>query len=204
MTGKMSLVVLRSWSDCPPKIRAIAPPDDDRSIIIEPDHQGRFNEISQDDPRYNPRERTASAGAVLKRQKSAQDEIKEKVHNSGGGGFIGIDSNFNHNNMNSNKTLPLFIRRKTGQLERNLVNRHSYGGVCDNNSLVSPGAVNELDFVDVNGTEGRGGKFPAVTKAFSSLHLTSGKDGLSSRPGSACSPSPGKIRSFRVLINMYF
>ncbi|ODM97283.1 hypothetical protein Ocin01_09399, partial [Orchesella cincta] len=40
-SGKLSLVVLRSWSDGPPKIRAIAPPDDDRAIYV-PDHHGRF------------------------------------------------------------------------------------------------------------------------------------------------------------------
>lgn len=48
--GKMSLVVLRSWSDGPPKIRAIAPPDDDRAEYV-PDHQGRFvTEESKEDP----------------------------------------------------------------------------------------------------------------------------------------------------------
>jgi len=37
----MSLVVLRSWSDGAPKVRAIAPPDDDDSVYV-PDSHGHF------------------------------------------------------------------------------------------------------------------------------------------------------------------
>lgn len=63
----MSLVVLRSWSDGPPKVRAIAPPDDDRSIYV-PDHKGRFvTEEAKEIPKgEQPPPRCASSASQYK------------------------------------------------------------------------------------------------------------------------------------------
>ena len=38
----MSLVVLRSWSDGPPKVRGIAPSDSNEKYVYVPDHRGQF------------------------------------------------------------------------------------------------------------------------------------------------------------------
>jgi hypothetical protein len=202
MTGKMSLVVVRSWSDCPPKVRSIAPPDDDRSVIVEPDHQGRFltEEIYEGDPRFNsPRERAASAGAQLtKRRKSGQDATtaKEKVSNgcSGGGGASGKSDSTKGN-------IPIFLRRKAGLVDRNLANRHSYGGNIGINAATT--GEEEVAFRNGNGTSSpeaeifeHGGKFRVGLsgRSASTMHLSMGKvpDSLSIRGGSISSPSPGK------------
>jgi len=75
-SGKMSLVVLRSWTDGPPKVRAIAPPDDDRSVYV-PDHKGRFvtEEAKEelDHPRLHAVEHPRSASSASQYREFQRD-----------------------------------------------------------------------------------------------------------------------------------
>ncbi len=187
-SGKMSLVVLRSWSDGPPKIRAIAPPDDDRAVYV-PDHQGRFvTEEAKDDKKLatgggteNPPPRCASSASQYK-------EIAQRDGNQGVAVVLPATS--------LKKTVDGVVYRKF-PLQRCFAIANPGGGTSNRHSYTGAGA----NFAGLSGNipSSRFSVLPA------NMHLSlqgvssTGKESSSpvSRPEST---SPGELHHFLTRI----
>jgi hypothetical protein len=172
MLKKPSLVVLQSWTDCPPKIKGIAPEEDERPVKLEPDHHGHFltQEITDPelDPRFAPRGRTFSIGSWTHENKGSEQNPPPY-----------------RNGVSISSPEPPFIRKNTVEhFEKNPVNRHSYGGIYENDHLNGNNA-------SLSST----GKRSPMGRSISNSQLSPGArpDNLNIiRPDSVGTNSPGK------------